>query len=149
MNHLTSLRVACAGGLGILVCSLLMSLTAVGVGVVALSKNANSGSSGNMGSMITATGNGSQSTPLQFLVMFFSGLWGQVILIVSFGLMLIGMWFTGKKKIIPIAFSGVVSLYISMYVYYSVSLEIIGAIVLGFAYLTIYNSRVSKVVKLV
>jgi len=76
-------------------------------------------------------------------------LWGEAILIVSFSLMLIGMWFTGKKKIIPVAFSGVVILYISMYVYYSVSLEIIGAIVLCFAYLTIYNSRVSKVVKLV
>ena len=63
--------------------------------------------------------------------------------------MFLGMWFTGKRKMIPIAFSGVLILYVSMYSYYSVSLEIIGAIVLAFAYLSIYNYKVAKVVKLV
>jgi len=104
---------------------------------------------GSMGNMVTSNVIGSQSNSLQFLVMFFSSFWGEVILIVSFSLMLTGIWFAGRRKIIPIAFSGVLILYISMYAYYSVSLEIIGAIVLSVAYPSIYNYKVAKVVKLV
>ena len=63
--------------------------------------------------------------------------------------MLLGMWFTGKRKIVPIAFLGVLILYVSVYSYYSVTLEVIGAILLSFAYLSIYNYKVAKVVKLV
>lgn len=127
-----------------------MSLSVVGAGVVALSINVDNGNrKGNMGSMTTAKVIGHHSNSLNILVTFFSGFWGEVILIVSFSLMLLGMWFTGKGKIIPLAFSGVLVLYISMYSYNSVSLEIIGAIVLSFAYLSIYNYKVAKVIKLV
>lgn len=108
-NHLTSFGskcATCAGGLGILLCSILMSLSVMGVGLVTLSKNADSGNSmgsmGSMGNMVTSNVIGSQSNSLQFLVMFFSSFWGEVILIVSFSLMLTGIWFAGRRKIIPI-----------------------------------------------
>ncbi|MDQ6866234.1 MAG: hypothetical protein M3044_20705 [Thermoproteota archaeon] len=150
MTNFGSKCATCAGGLGILLCSVLMSMSVVGAGVVALSKNADNGNvMGNMGSMITAKVIDPQSNSLYILVTFFSGFWGEVILIVSFSLMLLGMWFTGKRKIIPLAFLGVLILYVSMYSYYSVTLEVIGAILLSFAYLSIYNYKVAKVVKLV
>ena len=61
-----------------------------------------------------------------FIVNILSGFWGQVILLLSFGIMLARIWFIGSKKIMVIVITGVIVLYISMYKYYSINLEIIG-----------------------
>jgi len=90
-----------------------MSLSVIGATAVGLSKNANSGNSmGGMGSMTTTNSAASLASP-NTVVNFFSGFWGEVILLLSFGLMLTGMWFTRRRKIIPISIAGIVILYVS------------------------------------
>jgi hypothetical protein len=128
-----------------------MSLSVVGVTAVGLSKNANSGNSmGNMGSMssITTINSAGASASQKIIVSFFSGFWGEVILLVSFGLMLVGMWFTGRRKVMPLSIAGVVILYISMYAYYSIGLEVAGAVILAISYMSAYNRKVASTVKL-
>jgi hypothetical protein len=125
-----------------------MSLSIIGATAVGLSKNVNNDNMGSMSSMTTTTNSGASSASQNIIVTFFSGFWGEVILLVSFGLMLVGMWFTGRRKVIPISIAGVVILYISMYVYYFVTLEIAGAAILAVAYTSAYNYKVAKRVKL-
>jgi hypothetical protein len=82
------------------------------------------------------------------IVAFFSGFWGEVILLVSFGLMLVGIWFNGKRKVMPLSVAGIVILYVSMYVYYSIGLEVAGTVILAIAYTSAYSYKVAKTVKL-
>jgi len=126
-----------------------MSLGVIGATAVSLSKNANSGNNmGDMASMST-TNSAASSASHNTIITFFSGFWGEVILLVSFGLMLAGMWFTGKKKVMPLSIAGVVILYISMYAYYSIALEVVGAVMLAIAYTSAYSYKVAKMIKLV
>jgi hypothetical protein len=131
-----------------------MSLSLIGLTAVGLSKNANSGNSmGNMGSMsssMTATSSSATSLASSYniIVAFFSGFWGEVILLISFGVILVGMWFTGKRRLTPISVIGIVILYISMYVYYSIGLEVAGAVILVIAYTSAYSFKVARMVKL-
>jgi len=83
-------------------------------------------------------------------VNFFSGVWGEVILLISFGIMFYGMWSSGgnRKKLLPISAVGVIILYVSMYGYFSLSLEIVGSIVLAFAYASAYSNRLATAIKL-
>lgn len=83
-----------------------------------------------------------------FIVTFFSGFWGEVILLLSFGLMLVGIWFIGNKKVFVISIVDVIVLYISMYVYYSINLEIIGIAILAIAYITAFSPKTAMVLKL-
>ncbi len=76
---------------------------------------------------------------------------GEVILLTSFVSMIAGIWFSNSsnnKKPIPIAMAGSIVLYVSMYVYYSIALEIAGMAILAFAYVFIYSHRVARVAKL-
>jgi hypothetical protein len=149
MKRFLSKCASCAGGIGICLCTIFMSLSVIGATAVGLSKNANSGNSmGGMGSMTTTNSAASIVSP-NTIVNFFSGFWGEVILLVSFGLMLTGMWFTGKKKVMPLSIAGVVILYISMYVYYSIALEVVGVVMLALAYTSAYSYKVAKMIKLV
>jgi hypothetical protein len=64
--------------------------------------------------------------------------------------MLAGTWFTRNRKVMPLSIAAVTILYISMYSYYvSISLEIMGAIILSLAYVSAYTRWFSKIVKLV
>jgi hypothetical protein len=132
-----------------------MSLSFIGATAIGLSKNANSGNSiGGMGSMssnsmITSTNSAiSSAFSHNIIVTFFPGFWGEVIFLGSFGLMLAGMLLTGRRKVMPLSIAGIVILYVSMYVYYYVSLEIAGAVILAVAYTSAYNYKVAKTVKL-
>jgi len=113
MKRFVSKCACCTGGIGICLCTIFMSLSVIGATAVGLSKNANSGNSmGGMGSMTTTNSAASLASP-NTVVNFFSGFWGEVILLLSFGLMLTGMWFTRRRKIIPISIAGIVILYVS------------------------------------
>ncbi len=113
-----------------------MSFSIVGSSVIGITKTANTMS--NMGG--TATQN--------IMASFFSGFWGEVILLVSFGAMFAGIWFSGNRKILPVSVAGAIILYVSMYAYFSTSLEIIGSVVLAFAFASAYSNRVARTLKL-
>lgn len=149
MKSFLSKCASCTGGIGICLCTIFMSLSVIGVTAVGLSKNANSGNSmGGMGTM-TTTNSAASLISTNIIINFFSGFWGELILLVSFGLMLSGMWFTGKKKVMPLSFAGVLILYISMYAYYSIALEVVGVVMLAIAYTSAYSYKVAKMIKLV
>lgn len=118
----------------------------VGTTLVGISKNTNSmtGMASNSMSDIPTT------WAQNVFVNFFSGVWGETILFISFGLMLYGMWSSGcnRKKLLPLSAAGAVILYVSMYAYFSLLLEIVGSIVLAIAYASAYSYRIATAVKL-
>lgn len=83
------------------------------------------------------------------ILAFFSSPWGDVLLAISSFSMLLGIWFGGKMKLIPLAALGIVIMFIGMYLYYALSLQIIGAAIMGFAHLSNYNYKISKLLKIV
>lgn len=145
MKKLASNCACSASGIGICLCIVFMTISVAGTTLVGVSKNANSMiGMGSMSDMATTT------QAQNVFVNFFSGVWGEVILLVSFGLMLYGMLSSGgnRKKLLPLSIAGAVILYVSMYAYFSLALEIVGSIVLGFAYASAYSSRIATVIKL-
>ena len=133
----------------------------VGAAVVSVSKNAAHSVSANMTStngMTVANGMAGMKntttaakTSMQMsptgnpIIDFFGGFWGEIILLISFGAMIVGIWTSGSsKKLVPIAVAGAVILYSSMYIYTSIPLEILGSIVVGFTYLSAFNQRVAQ-----
>ena len=82
------------------------------------------------------------------ILTFFSSQWGDALLVASSASMLFGIWFSGKTKLIPIAVSGIAIMFAGMYLYYSISLQIVGASIMGFAHLSNYNYRVSKLLRI-
>ena len=105
---------------------------------------------GNMGSMMSGMGTQSasgtgNSTFQGMIISFFSDFWGTVILLVSFVSIIAGMWFSNNRKLIPMSIAGSLILYISMYVYFSIILEITGIAVLAFVYISIFSSKVARV----
>lgn len=145
MKKLASKCACSTGGIGICFCIIFMTIGISSTAVVGISKNANSmaGMEGNAMSNMTTT---SQN----IFVNFFSGVWGEVILLISFGLMFYGIWSSGgnRKKLLPLSAAGVVILYVSMYAYYSITLEIVGSIVLAFALVSTYSNRIATAIKL-
>lgn len=145
-------KCACsAGGIGICLCVIFMSLAVIGTATVGISKNTGTGDMNSMSSMKSSDTSGNNiPTPSQnVIVSFFSGFWGQVILLLSFAAMFASIWFSGSnRKLVPISVVGAVILYISMYNYYSVALEVIGAIILAFVYASAFSNRVARTVKL-
>ncbi|MDE1863072.1 MAG: hypothetical protein KGI33_09185 [Thaumarchaeota archaeon] len=118
-----------------------MSFSIVGSSVIGITKTANTmHNMGNMAGMTTASQN--------IMISFFSGFWGEVILLLSFGAMFAGMWLSGNRKILPVSVVGAMILYVSMYAYFSISLEIIGGIVMAFAFASAYSDRVARTLKL-
>ena len=143
MKKLASNCACSASGIGICLCIVFMTISVAGTTLVGVSKNANSMTGmGSMSDMATTSQN--------VFVNFFSGVWGEVILLISFGLMFYGMWSSGgnRKKLLPLSAAGVIILYVSMYAYFSLALEIVGSIVLAFAYASAYSCRIAAAVKL-
>ena len=79
---------------------------------------------------------------------FFSSQWGDALLVASSALMLLGIWFSGKMKLIPLAVLGIVLMFVGMYWHYSISLQITGAAIMGFAHLSNYNYKISKLLRI-
>ncbi len=145
MRKLASKCVCSTSGIGICLCIVFMTISMTGTTLVGISKNTNSMAemgSNSMSSMATTSQN--------VFVSFFSGVWGEVILLISFGLMFYGMWSSdgNRKKLLPLSAVGVVILYVSMYTYFSLALEIVGSIVLAFAYASAYSYRIATAIKL-
>ncbi len=143
MKKLASNCACSASGIGICLCIVFMTISVAGTTLVGVSKNANSMTGMGMSDMATTQ---SQNV----FVNFFSGTWGEVILLISFGLMFYGMWSSGgnRKKLLPLSAVGVIILYVSMYAYFSLALEIVGSIVLTFAYASAYSNKIATAVKL-
>jgi len=144
MKKLASKCACSASGIGICLCIVFMTISIAGTTIVGVSKNANS--IAGMGSMSDMATTQTQNV----FVNFFSGVWGEVILLISFGLMIYGMWSSGgnRKKLLPLSVAGVIILYVSMYAYFSLALEIIGSIVLAFAYASAYSNKIATAIKL-
>ena len=143
MKKLASNCACSASGIGICLCIVFMTISVAGTTLVGVSKNANSmAGMGSMSDMATTSQN--------VFVNFFSGVWGEVILLISFGLMFYGMWSSGgnRKKLLPLSVAGVIILYVSMYAYFSLALEIVGSIVLAFAYASAYSNKIATTIKL-
>ncbi|MCL4518653.1 MAG: hypothetical protein M1587_05575 [Thaumarchaeota archaeon] len=82
------------------------------------------------------------------LIIFLSGFWGEVILIVSFALMAFGMWYGKKARPMILALIAASLLFIGMYVYFSIGLELAGSVILILAYTSVYNPRFAVLTKL-
>jgi hypothetical protein len=54
-----------------------------------------------------------------------------------------------KEKSMPLSIAGVVILYNGMYAYYSITLEVVGIVMLAIAYSSVYSYKVAKMIKLV
>jgi hypothetical protein len=117
-----------------------MSIAIGGTAMVGISKDASN--MGNMGNM--ATGTAQQN----IIISFFSGFWGEMILLVSYGLMFFGIWSSGSKRVLPVAVVGAAILYVSMYTYFSIPLEITGSVVISFAFAFAFSDKLAKKVKL-
>lgn len=85
MKKLASNCACSASGIGICLCIVFMTIDVVGTTLVGISKNVNSMTV--MGSMSDMATTQTQN----IFVIFFSGVWGEVILLISFGLMFYGM----------------------------------------------------------
>lgn len=133
--------ISCAGGIGIALCTIFMTLGALGIIAVSISNNALS----MPGMPYPQASSSSQYSILGQIATFFSSASGEVILIVSFALMILGFWLHKKQLSTPIlAVIGSVILFVSMYIYFSIIWEIVGAIFLVSAYVISY----SKIFKL-
>ncbi|MHB8546223.1 MAG: hypothetical protein ACYDAJ_05605 [Nitrosotalea sp.] len=117
-----------------------MSISMGGSFAAAFSKDSNAQSMDSMNM------NGQKNNNI--ILAFFSSQWGVALLVVSSASMLLGIWFSGKMKLIPLAVVGIVVMFIGMYWYYSISLQMAGAAIMGFAHLSNYNYRVSKLLRI-
>lgn len=143
MKNVRTKAICCTGIFGISLCTILMSVSMGGSFAVAFSKDSNVQMSDSM-SLITMHNHKDSNV----ILAFFDSPWGDALLVASSGAMLLGIWFSGKSKLIPLAISGIVIMFIGMYSYYSISLQIIGAAIMGFAHLSNYNYRISKLLNI-
>jgi len=133
----------CAGGIGIALCTVFMSLSAVGVAAVGLSQGANMAGMGSSSASPVAGG-----SLLALVIGFFSGLAGEAILIVSFGLMATGMYLGRKLRPMALALVAAVVLFVGMYLYFSLVIIALSSGVLLVAYVAAYNHNFSKFTRL-
>lgn len=141
-NHQTK-AICCIGVFGVSLCTILMSISMGGSFAVAFSKDSNLQGVNSMSSM---TMNDQKDSNV--ILAFFNSQWGDTLLAISSSSMLLGMWLSGRRKLIPLAVTGIAVMFIGMYSYYSISLQAIGASVMGFAHLSNYNDRISKLLKI-
>ncbi len=130
----------CAGGVGIAVCAIPMLLAAVGIAAVSASQNSAMTGMGSLSAMGSPT--------LSRIVEFLSGFWGEVLLVVSYALMLVGMWFGGNRKPMVLAFFGAALLFEGMYGYFSAGVQLVGLVALSLAYAATYSNRIERFLKL-
>ncbi len=132
-----------AGFVGMGLCTMLM-IFSMGVVAVSLSKNSNTDVMDAMPYMNTNTSPISQN----IILGFFEGVRGEIVFLASFGSMFLGMWYSGKRKLMPLAIVSAVILYISMYPYYSIGLQIVGTIIMAITHTSTYSYKVAKMLKL-
>ena len=128
---------SCAGGVGVALCTVFMTLGAVGVIAIGAVR------SGSMTGMSLAQPIVNPSVPQQ-VALFFAGFWGEALLAVSFALMLLGFWLSGRKFAVYSAIPGIVILFFGMYIQFSIALEIVGAAFIVFAYAFAYGKAIFK-----
>lgn len=143
MKSIRTKAICCTGVFGISLCTVLMSISMGGSFAAAFSKDS---TMQNMDSMDSMNINDQKNDNI--ILAFFASQWGDALLVVSSASMLFGIWFSGKMKLIPLAVSGIVIMFIGMYSYYSIVLQIIGAAIMGFAHLSNYSYRVSELLKI-
>lgn len=141
-NHGTK-AICCVGIFGVTLCTVLMTISMGGSFAAAFSKDS---SMQGVNSMSTMTMNDQQYSNV--ILSFFGSQWGDALLVISSASMLLGIWFSGKLKLIPLAVSGIFIMFIGMYWYYSIGLQITGATIMGFAHLSNYNYKVSKFLRI-
>lgn len=141
-NHRTK-AVCCMGIFGVSLCTIIMSISMGGSFAAALSKDSSMQGVNSISSMIMTDQKNSN-----IVLAFFNSQWGDALLVISSGLMLLGIWFSGKKKLIPLAVTGIVIMFVGMYSYYSIILQAIGATIMGFTHLSNYNAGISKLLKI-
>ncbi|MHB8603473.1 MAG: hypothetical protein ACYC6W_12590 [Nitrosotalea sp.] len=140
MKNPRTKAICCVGVFGISLCTILMSISMGGSFAAAFSKDSN------MQSMDSMNMNDQKNNNI--ILAFFNSQWGDALLVASSASMLLGIWFSGKIKLIPLAVSGIAIMFIGMYSYYSISLQIAGAAIMGFAHLSNYNYKVSKLLRI-
>jgi hypothetical protein len=143
MKNVRTKAICCMGVFGISLCTILMTMSMGGSFAAAFSKDSSIQGIDQMSSMNT-----SDQKNINIILAFFSSQWGSALLVISSASMLLGIWFSGKIKLIPLAVSGIVIMFIGMYSYYSIVLQIVGAAIMGFAHLSNYNYKVSKLLKI-
>lgn len=140
-----NLKCACAcyaGFVGMGLCTILMIFSMGGVAAVSLAKNSNTEVIDTMPYMNTSP------ISQNIILGFFEGIGGEIVFLASFGSMFLGMWHSGKRKLVPLAIVSAVILYISMYPYYSIGLQIIGTIIMAITHMSAYSYKVAKKLKL-
>ena len=140
MKNPRSKAICCVGIFGISLCTILMSISMGGSFAAAFSKDSSVQSMGSM--------NMNDQKNNNIVLAFFNSQWGDALLVASSASMLLGIWFSGKVKLMPLAVSGIALMFIGMYWYYSISLQITGAAIMGFAHLSNYNYKVSKLLRI-
>ena len=136
-NKVLAKCASCAGGVGVALCTIFMTLGAIGVIAIVAAQ------SSSMTGMSLAQPIANPSVPQQ-VALFFAGFWGEVLLAVSFALILLGFWLSGRKFAVYSAISGIVILFFGMYVQFSIALEIVGAAFIAFAYAFAYGKTIFK-----
>ena len=143
MKSARTKAICCTGIFGISLCTILMSVSMGGSFAVAFSKDSKVQMGDSM-SLITMNNHKDSNA----ILAFFDSQWGDALLAASSGSMLLGIWFSGKSKLIPLAISGIAIMFIGMYSYYSISLQIIGAAIMGFSHLSNYSYKISKLLNI-
>lgn len=128
---------SCMGGVGVALCTIFMTLGTVGVIAIGVSQ------SSSMANMSSAQATSSFSI-MSYVALFFSSFLGEIVLAISFALMLLGFWLSRRKIAMYSAIPGMIILFFGMYVQFSIALEIVGAILLAFAYASAYGKAVFK-----
>lgn len=143
MKNPRTKAICCVGVSGVTLCTILMTISMGGSFAAAFSKDS---SMQGVNSMSTMTMNDQQYSNV--ILSFFGSQWGDALLVISSVSMLLGIWFSGKLKLMPFAVLGIFIMFIGMYWHYSIGLQITGAIIMGFAHLSNYNYKVSKLLRI-
>lgn len=144
-NSIAAKCANCAGAVGIASCMIPMFVSAVGIGSV-VSVNGMSG----MGAGSSAVSSSTTSpSVLAQISSFFSGPDGEIVLLASFILMGFGMWYGRKLKPMAAGLAAAAIIFVGMFAYYSIVLEVLGSVIMVIAYLSVYSQRFANFVHLV
>lgn len=127
------------GIIGMILCTVLIGFSTIGVAAVAVSKNIDL----NGMNVMHDESNGF----IEEMMKFFDSTDGMVVLLASFTSMIVGMWYRKKTKLIPVAAIGAVFMFAGMYHTYSLGLQIFGVTIMALTYLPMYSYRVSKILR--
>ena len=137
--RISKCKCVCSFGIiGMILCTALTGFSTIGVAAATVSRNIDL----NGMSMRDDSGNFVGET-----MKFFDSVSGMAVLLASFASMIVGMWYRKKTKLIPVATTGAVFMFVGMYNAYSLELQIFGVIIMAFTYLPMYSFRISKTLR--